>query len=318
MFMWIIETLQGIISTHAELFAMVSVLPFCVGTVEEDLSVAETKITGLEGELATAKEVGSKGFYGSLSEGLKVDPSMLKFEKVSNEEIAKSYISLQSKISAKGLTIPNKEAGEQEISDFYKALGRPNTSDEYQIEVPKDLHESIVSTPESQKVFKDQCHKIGLTPTQTQGLHSWYMTELSNVLKQQDEADTKSMNEAKTALNAKWGTTTEAKTALAMKVIDKFGGDKVQELLDKGFGNNPIEIEMFSEIGEKLSEDVLGPGGKSLFGGLTPAAAQAKVNTILNDPKHPYNIGENPLHKEAVEEMLTLNKIITSVSGGGT
>ena len=276
----------------------------------------------LEGELATAatnlaaaKEAGGKGFYGSLSEELRGNPSMSKFEKSSNEDIANSYISLQSKISAKGLTIPNKNAPKEEIDAFYTALGRPDTADGYQLTVPQDLHESIVSNAESQKVFKGWCHELGLSNENAQILHSKYMTELSNVLKQQDEADTKAINEAETILRSRWGTTYDGKLALATKVVDKFGGEKVFELFKGGLGANPLVLEMLSNIGDKLSEDVLGPGGKSQFGALTPAAAQAKIDEIRANPKSAYNDGTSPLHKEAVEEMTSLYKITTAGEG---
>jgi len=266
-------------------------------------------ITRLEGELSAAKEAGGKGFYGSLSTDVKSNPSMMKFENSSNEDIAKSYINLQSKISAKGLIIPAKGASKEETASFWKELGRPDTAEGYQLTLPQNLHKSVVSNSESQKVFKAKCHEIGLSSDQTQLLHSWYITELSGTMKQQEEEDTKTVNEAKTALNAKWGTTYEGKLALANKVVNKFGGEKVLELFKDGLGANPLVLEMMSNIGDALSEDALGPGGKSAYGGLTPDAAQAKKTEILANSNHAYhNMG--PGHKEAVEEMLALNQIL--------
>lgn len=306
MFTWIIEALQRITETHA----LMAMLPFCVlGMAETE--TPEQAVTRLEGELTTAKATGSKGFYASLSADVKSNPSMMKFEKASNEDIAKSYITLQNKISAKGLTAPNKNTSKEEVAAFWKELGRPDTADGYQLTLPQDLHKGIASNAESQKAFKTKCHELGFSSEQTQLLHSWYMTELSNALKQQDDADTKSVNESKTALNAKWGTTYEGKLALANKVVNKFGGEKVLELFKEGLGANPLVLEMMSNIGNVLSEDALGPGGKSQYGALTPDAAQAKKNEILANSKHAYH-NTGPGHKEAVEEMLDLNKILAA------
>ena len=314
---WIIKTLRGIIATHKQGKFPFNCKGFALGegeTHEQGFARVEGELATANTALATAKEAGGKSFYGSLSDEVRKDPSMSKFEKSSNEDIAKSYISLQSKISAKGLTIPGKNATKEEKSAFWKELGRPDTADGYQIELPQDLHKSITSDAESQKAFKGKCHEIGLSAEQTQLLHSWYMTEISGKMKQQDEEDTKVVNETKTALNAKWGTTYEGKLELANRVVNKFGGEKVLELFKEGLGANPLVLEMLSNIGDALSEDVLGPGGKSQYGGLTPAAADAKVKEIMNNPKHPYNDGANPLHKEAVEEVLSLNKIITAAT----
>jgi len=287
-------------------------LPCLFGMALNEGETHEQGFERVEGELSAAKEAGGKSFYGSLSEEVRSNPSMLKFEKVSNEEIAKSYINLQGKISAKGLLMPGPNASDDEKSAFYKDLGRPETADGYTLTPPQDLHKNIVSTPESQKVFKGQCHKIGLTSEQTQGLHTWYLTELSNVLKQQDVEDTKVTNEAKTALMAKWGTTYDANLELANKVVNKFGGEKVLELFKEGLGANPLVLEMMANIGDTLSEDVLGPGGKSQFGGLTPQAAQAKINETLANTKHAYHNSNDPMHKDAVEQMTSLYRITTA------
>ncbi len=278
---------------------------------EVTLETQATEIAALKVELGTAKEAGGKGFYGGLSTEVQNNPSMLKFKDKSSEDVAKSYIELQGKIGAKGVIVPIDGASDDEISNFHKAIGRPDNADGYQIEVPKDLHESIVSTAESQKVFKTQCHKMGLNTKQAQNLHSWYMTELSNVLKRQDVDDKKASDEADTTLHSKWGTTYDVKLALASKVISKFGGEKAHEFLDKGFGNNPAIVEMMANIGEKFSEDVLGPGGKSGLGGMSPQVAQDRVAAIRADSKHAYH-NAGPGHTEAVAEMLELNKIITA------
>jgi len=309
MFTWIIEALQGITETHA----LMAMLPFCfIGMAEQE--TPEAAVERLTGELAAAKEAGGKGFFNSLSADVKSNPSMMKFEKASNEEIAKSYINLQSKISAKGLIVPGKNASKEEKAAFWKELGRPDTADGYQLELPKDLHKGIESDSKTQKIFKTKCHEIGLNNEQTQLLHSWYLTEVSNAMKQQEEEDQKAVNEAKTALTSKWGTTYEGKLALANKVVNKFGGEKVLALFKDGLGANPMVLEMMANIGDALSEDALGPGGKSAYGGLTPDAAQAKKDEILNNPNHAYHkIG--PGHKEAVEEVLELNKILAAAEG---
>ena len=309
--MWIIKTLRRIIATHKQ-----GRFPFNnKGFALNEGETHEQGFARLEGELAEAKkasEGGGKGFFNSLSADVRSNPTMTKFEKSSNEDIAKSYINLQSKISAKGLIVPDKNASKEEKATFWKELGRPDTADGYQLELPKDLHQGIKSDAESQKVFKGKCHEIGLSNEQTQLLHSWYMTELSGVMTRQDEEDKKAVNESKTALNAKWGTTYEGKLALANKVVNKFGGEKVLELFKEGLGANPLVLEMMANIGDALSEDALGPGGKSMYGGLTPDAAQAKKNEILNNPKHAYFSNDSKIRQEAVEEMLNLNKILAA------
>ena len=312
--MWITKTLKRIIAAHAARRFPFNNRGFALGegeSHEQGFARVEGELATANTALATAKEAGGKNFFGGLSEGMRSNPSMVKFKDKSGEDIATSYLELEKKIGAKGVIVPIDGASEQEISDFHKATGRPDAADGYQITVPEKMHKSIVSTPESQKVFKEQCFKVGLNNKGAQSLHSWYMTELSNVLTQQDEAEEKTSNEAKTALHAKWGTTYDTQMALAAKVVNVFAGDAAQDLLDKGLGSNPAMIELFATIGSKLSEDVLGPGGKSGLGGLSKQTAEDRKTAILADTKHAYhNTGAG--HAEAVAEMLELNKIITA------
>lgn len=262
--------------------------------------------TGEDGGVGTIPPSAGGGFYDGLSDDTRNNPSMMKFKGKSGEDVAKSYIELSSKIGAKGLIVPGENASEQEVSDYHKALGRPDLAAGYNLQLPEGAHKGVISTPEGQKEFKEECFKNGLSAKQAEGLYGWYTNKLSNTLTQNDEKQTADKNTAETELRSKWGMVYDNKVALAQNVLSKFGGDKMQSLIDSGVGNNPVLIEMLANIGDKLSEDVLGPNGKSSTGALTPEAAQAKINEIRNNPNSPYNAGDHPMHKEAVEEMTAL------------
>lgn len=282
------------------------------GFAGEDEAAAAAAAEAEATAAAAAASQSTGKFYEGFSPEIKNHPSIQKFDNA--ESLGKSYVELERKIGAKGVIIPAHGAGAEEVSSFHKALGRPDVSDGYQFQIPENMHKAVVSTAETQKDFKDVAFKHGLSADQAKGLHSWYLSKLSDAHTQQEASEKTARDEASTALRSKWGTMNDTNMALAQKVIAKFGGEKAQEFLDKGLGNDPAMIEFFATIGGKLSEDVLGPGGNSRFGAMNATEAQAKINETLANPNHPYQDSNSPLHAESVKEMTSLYQI---VEGGG-
>lgn len=266
---------------------------------------------------------GDAGF-GSGSEGrftdvftdqeLKNNPSLQRFK--NPESLSKSYIELERKIGSNTVTVPKEGATDEEKASFFQKIGRPESADKYTIELSKELHAGVaeMSNPESQGKYKEMAFGLGLLPEQAQGLHAWHMQNISDALKQQEAAAVKETSDSEAALRREWGPTYDKNVELASRVVNKFGGEEAQKLLEQsGLGRNPIMLKLLASAGDKLSEDSLGAGGLSEFGGMSVAAANAKKQEIMTDQTHPYH-NDGPLHKEAVQQVLTLNKIITGAT----
>ena len=261
------------------------------------------------GEGGEGENKGGTSWRDGLDDEYRTHPSLQKYDSVNG--LAKSQIELQKLINAKGVIVPVEGSSDEVIGKFHNAIGRPETSDKYAFDVAKDLHEGVVSTPETQKDFKDMAHKVGLTSKQAASLHSWYLKNISDGMTQQDEADKMSVNEANTALSGKYGTLLEAKKALVTKMVGSFAGEGMQKKIAAGLGADPEFIEMMVNLGEKMSEDSLGKGFK-FAGDMTPESASAKIDAIRADKDHPFNV-EGPLHKAAVDEMTALYQIAGSL-----
>ena len=190
------------------------------------------------------------------------------------------------------------------------AVGRPEKAEGYEIVKPEEgADERLQVTPESEKGFRDIAFETGLSGKQATELQQWYLNEQTNRLKAYDEQVSKEKNEATTLLRSEWGVKFDEKTAKAQALVKKFGGDKVQEFLDKGEGNNPILVRMLANIADQMSEDAIGDKGKGELL-LSPTEAQTKINAIYADKKHAWHDSNNPLHDEAVAEMTSLYKML--------
>ncbi len=241
-------------------------------------------------------------FLEGLPEEMRANPSITKFKDVPG--MAKSYIELEKLINAKGVIIPGDSASEQEVADFHKTLGRPDTSEGYQFEAIEGLDGRIAPSEESTKAFKDMAHKLGLNPKVATELRKWYFAEQANALKGFDEATTNEAKETETLLRKDWGSKYTENKALAQKVLKAYGDESLASLI-KEEGSNPAFIKLLASVGAHLSEDKLGPKGSG-GGTLTAAEATAKIAEIRNNPKHAYHDDQHPEHKVAVDYMRSL------------
>lgn len=101
----------------------------------------------------------------------------------------------------------------------------------------------------------------------------------------------------------------DAKSAMA-----HFGGAELQEaILQSGFGSDPRLINAFAKMKSLMSEDTMhGTGGGNT--GLSKEAAQEKLAELKMDKDFmkAYRMANEPGHKEAVEKMEKLHKILAS------
>ena len=257
---------------------------------------------GGDGKGGAGAAKGGEGWFSGLSEGLRGNPSMVKFKDKTAEDLGKSYIELQSKISSKGILLP-KEGDEKDQSRFYGEIGRPEKPEGYTISKVEDLHESVKITPESEVAFKSIAHKIGLTPAQMNGLNKWYLDNVSNQAKQETESITKETQTAEAKLRGEWGAGYEERKELAKKVAKKFGGDELTAVLSEaGLDSHPVVMKALATIGASVSEDSIKNFGASDLT-MTPELAIQEIKKIEDNPKHAYYNANDPLHKEARKQI---------------
>lgn len=263
----------------------------------------DAQIATLKSQLAVAGD-----WKANLSSEAKAYPGLAKF--ATPESVLTGYVELEKTLGKNKIVMLSDNPTPEEKTIFYNKLGRPEKSDGYKLAekidgVPDDLPKNDVM----RKGFLEAAHTAGLSQKATTDMHEWYMKTMAAEYQQlSDEHDT-DKNKTETDLRIKWGKGYDANVARAKKVIESFAGDDAKAFLAEGPGNNLVLVNMLSEIGKHLSEDVLGIGaGKRL----TLSAEQAKVEvaTIMNDYKGPYYNREHAEHNAIVEKVAQLNQII--------
>jgi hypothetical protein len=279
----------------------------------------------MEGKVAP-QETQPTDFKSLLSENLREDPSIQKFKDL--DSMAKSYIESQKYIS-QSLSIPTGDASDEQINDFYQKLdtvpgvikvpqtddewgkfynelGRPQTPDEYQLNVP----EGVPLDPELLHNYAETAWQAGLNHNQFNAL---VQTNLQKTQAEQQRIMER-REQAAQALQGDWGDQLPNKIQAAKAAAEQLAGDKYrdayEELINSDIGNNPIVAKALSMSWEVLQENSTNPNiGRSMSGGMTPEEALQRIGEIRSNPDHPYHKSEpnavkymEKLYKSAYQE----------------
>lgn len=178
--------------------------------------------------------------------------------------------------------IPDKEDTEG-WSEFNKRFGwaPPATAAEYEIAVPEGQSDAFANA------MRDVFHKAGVPASMAKALiegNNAYWAEQAKV----DEKAMETVNaNAMTALKTEWGSNFDQLSQLAdrarAELAPKMGLDEQQlSLLTDVFGPAGT-LKMFAGLGSVIGEAKFRSGDSSSLGPMTPDAAAARRDQLVND-----------------------------------
>ena len=238
-------------------------------TLDVGTDAAPNQDTGNQDQITHATSTPS--WRDTLPDDLKASPV---FEKYQDQNAAlKALVDAQEIIGRKtaGIVKPGPDAKPEDVAEFYKALGRPDTPDAYAMPTFDGIPEGHGISPEVEKVAREALHGLGLNQEQFDGaMKALVGSSLKDL-------------EAKTAFNA-----SESKAFLAEH------GDKAQEVLKTAEGvilavggedllkalneteavNRHVVMNAFARLAPQFGEGTLKtglPGGVKNFNELPPA-----------------------------------------------
>ena len=235
-----------------------------------------------------------------LSDDLRADKSLENIKDISS--LAKSYIHAQRLVGADKIPVPNKFATEKDWDAVYEKLGRPKTADEYKYNLSEDQK---VDT-EALKNFSSQAHKLGLLPTQAQGVVSYYNEMIGKQLADAESVSTSQREKAMTELKTEWGQAYDQKLQKANTVVSSVFPKGIMSMnLEDGtkFGDHPEVIKAFAALGEKMGEDDIIKSDGPVY--MTPKEIEKQIGE-LQQTGSAYWDKNHPNHDTAVQEVQTL------------
>jgi hypothetical protein len=152
------------------------------------------------------------------------------------------------------ITIPKADSKPEEIANYRKAAGVPDTPDGYRFSIPDGVPKDAIK-PEDFKSFADLAHKHNISPAAAQEIVAFETARAVAARKAYaDEMNAKTKANSD-ALIAKYGVDgAKVKVADALKVVEALGGKELKDELEQGQGNNPKLIEAFIKLGPLFAE----------------------------------------------------------------
>jgi hypothetical protein len=217
--------------------------------------------------------------------------------------LAKSYLSAQKMIGADKIAIPGKNATPDDWKQVYTKLGLPESVEKYEVKVEGQTN------PELLGKFKQVAHAAGILPSQAEKLLEFY-GEINKNASDAIQAQQKTkLDEGIAKLKTEWGEGWDNEVAAARAAKETFGDENFDKFLtENNLRSHPEMIKFLNKVGKTLGEDTIrGQGGGK--GGMTPADAKAKIESLKGDLTGPYYNGDHPNHKAAVAEVQKLYEL---------
>jgi hypothetical protein len=237
----------------------------------------------------------------SLPPDLKAHKSLSRYADPAS--LAKAYVEME-KYQGRSVAIPGPDATPAERAAFDTKVrqwqGVPEAAERYTITMPEGLPADEKGLGEWKSTF----HRLGLTQDQVAGLtNAFFASPTGNPQLAHEQLRTYGETELRKELGGAYGHT----LAVAGRAIRAVGGKEVFELLEStGLNSHPTMVKFWARLGRDYQEDGAIPSA-SHGGPLGPEDAKRRKAEIFADRSHPYHKGD----KDAVDEMLSLNQIIT-------
>lgn len=248
-------------------------------------------------------------FIETLPQELRAEPSLKTVPDVAT--LAKNYVNAQKLIGTKRMPVPDANWTEQQWSELYNMLGRPETPDKYPVPEIK-LEEGLQFDEKKMETVKQHFHKLGLSDKQAKGVLEYYLNSLNESAKSERTNTDAAVQAAENELKQTWGDKYNANLELAKGVIRKFGDEKLlNQLAGSGMANNSQLIQLLSKLGGMMSEDK-SKGGMGADLGLTDATrATQEIDSLKTDVAfmRALTTQRDPGHKAAVDRWARLHKL---------
>lgn len=195
--------------------------------------------------------------------------------------------------------LPGAQATPEEKAAFHRALGVPESLDEYQIAAPEKLPEGVEFEPGQLDAFREFAHANGIPPATASAIVAFQAQAESEAIAAIQAEQREFVEAQQNALRHEWGSNWEKNQMLAKRAAETFGLGA-----DHPAMQHADVVKAMAQAASKISEDSL-VAGEEITGKLSP---QSEARDILANPDNPlhkaYHDESHPQHEHAVQTYL--------------
>lgn len=221
--------------------------------------------------------------------------------------LLKSYINLEGQMGRDKIPLPKSD---EDWENAYKALGRPEAAEKYEVKRPENLPEGMTYDEAGEKHLRNIAFQNGWNQKQFGAAYEAlfkHNTEMQagwqNVVKEQRST-------AEANLKREWGAAYDQNLGVAKAAMLEYADpDLVEHLNTSGLGNDPRLVKVFARIGKELMGDAKLKGAGAPSGTMTPAEVTAKIQKFRTDNHAALYDADHIDHKRLVAELEGLHKM---------
>ena len=176
-------------------------------------------------------------------------------------EVGRYFKELQSFAGKKG-DIPKPDASEEEWSEFYSKLGRPESAEGYDFTLNEEFTEIVGedAAPFFEKAiegFKEHAFSMGANADKAEELVDWYLGMVAEQVEEGGQAEAKANEENETALRKEWGDSYDGlnRSIRSMLEVNGMNKEDVEALDTYGVLNEPSLAIALGNIAKRFSDD---------------------------------------------------------------
>jgi len=193
----------------------------------------------------------SEGWQSKLGGELRNHPSLKTIDSL--ETLAKNYVHTKSMVGRK-LEAPGEDASPQQIAEWRKVIGAPESADQYGSLRPEAVPEDLWDAG-AESEFRELAHRHNLPPAAVRDIVSYYADEVMGNAQNFQAEEAEFLKSEVYSLKAEWGTEFDANIAAARRVAHTVG----LEVDHPAFTDSSV-VKAFAQMGKLLSEDKLVQG----------------------------------------------------------
>jgi len=174
----------------------------------------------------------------------------------------------QHKRLSASIRVPGKDAKPEEIVEYRKRIGVPETPDAYKFELPNG-REATDADKAFQKAMAETFHAVNITAEQAAALNKKWNDHVVTSVKAVQDADKAYAERTQAELKTKWGADYDTNVTFSKRAAQTIFAedyDAARALEDKSgrfIFDNPIMLKAFAKLGREMGEDGLRGGAMS-------------------------------------------------------
>lgn len=226
------------------------------------------------------------------------------------EALTKSYVNAERMLSnGNKVAVPTEHSTPEEWDAFYKGIGRPESEDKYEVNIPDEL-KGLTLDENAMKEFRSTAFKNGLNGKQVKALTDFYFKSTKGAIDAVNAKMQERFDATMADLEKEWGPKDGAKfkdgVALAEKGAATLGltADILKSTPE--LSNNPHFIRAMAKVAQ-MTKEAPAAGLRGQNGDLGQDVA-GQIRAIMSDKNSPYWHKMHPDHAATVEKVAALHR----------